>query len=202
MTNDDRILVWGGTIAVAPETYTDVNLYRAALTGQTAAARAAAVRRGVHLADHHEPDVVAVDAVLLTHPSTGAPMLVEAENAAADGTAAAGRPCMKVTLAGYRGGQHPVRKCVQAKHLTYARFIAALVEAQGDRVWTMRHEVEALLSDFPPYVVRAKAVAAIKHGLMHGCVCGCRGDWEVAIPSKMLAERVAEFDTAVSRSSL
>lgn len=45
--------------------------------------------------------------------------------------------------------------------------------------WTMRRDVERCMPMFPARVVLAKAAALIARGLLNGCTCGCRGDWEV-----------------------
>lgn len=45
--------------------------------------------------------------------------------------------------------------------------------------WASRWDVEELLPDVPAKVLLAKARSLIRRGLMTGCYCGCRGDWEV-----------------------
>ncbi len=35
---------------------------------------------------------------------------------------------------------------------------------------------------FPPKVVQAKLRAMVKRGVLSGCACGCRGDFQLAAP--------------------
>jgi hypothetical protein len=44
--------------------------------------------------------------------------------------------------------------------------------------WAMAWEVADRL-DVPVKVARAKFLRCQKRGLVHGCGCGCRGDWHV-----------------------
>ena len=45
--------------------------------------------------------------------------------------------------------------------------------------WAMRWDVERLLPMFPIRVIEAKVDALERRGLMQGCTCGCRGDYEL-----------------------
>lgn len=40
-------------------------------------------------------------------------------------------------------------------------------------------DIESLWGTIPPKVIRAKLKSLLKRGLITGCVCGCRGDFEV-----------------------
>lgn len=55
--------------------------------------------------------------------------------------------------------------------------VAHIQEVKGS--WANVGEVEAHFPDFPPKVVVAKLARLIKRGLLTGCTCGCRGDFEV-----------------------
>jgi hypothetical protein len=58
-----------------------------------------------------------------------------------------------------------------------------------DRRWTLCWDLEAALPGIPPKVLRAKARALIRRGLLTGCTCGCRGDYELtAKGDRFLAE--------------
>lgn len=45
--------------------------------------------------------------------------------------------------------------------------------------WANRYAIEAIWPSIPPKVIRAKLKSLVKRGLVSGCVCGCRGDFEV-----------------------
>jgi hypothetical protein len=38
---------------------------------------------------------------------------------------------------------------------------------------------QAMPPDTPPKLVRAKMASMIRRGLVHGCSCGCRGDYTI-----------------------
>lgn len=46
-----------------------------------------------------------------------------------------------------------------------------------EQVWANLSYIREELSDFPPKVVLAKLKSMVKRGLIHGCTCGCRGDF-------------------------
>ena len=68
----------------------------------------------------------------------------------------------------------PVRKVVQAKHLADAEVLAVLTTN-----WALTCEVAAHFSHLPFKVVLAKLRQLHRRGLVHGCPCGCRGDWHL-----------------------
>ena len=43
--------------------------------------------------------------------------------------------------------------------------------------WCLTYDLEERLPSFPPKVILAKCRSLIKRGKMHGCPCGCRGDF-------------------------
>lgn len=45
-------------------------------------------------------------------------------------------------------------------------------------------------SEFPRKVLLAKARRLIKRGLLTGCACGCRGDFELTLKGKELLEEM------------
>lgn len=45
--------------------------------------------------------------------------------------------------------------------------------------WSMTAVVQEALPEFPPKVVAAKLSRLLRRGLLTGCDCGCRGDWEL-----------------------
>ncbi len=45
--------------------------------------------------------------------------------------------------------------------------------------WVHTWTLEALMPVFPIEVIRSKAGALIRRGLLTGCDCGCRGDFEL-----------------------
>ena len=46
-----------------------------------------------------------------------------------------------------------------------------------DEVWASLMWIDEELPDFPPKVILAKLKGMVKRGLIHGCTCGCRGDF-------------------------
>lgn len=79
-----------------------------------------------------------------------------------------------------------------ARDIPDAVFLAAVETASRGTRWATRWDVEATLAglptprDFDTYpeipgvpskVVLAKARRLIRRGLLHGCACGCRGDF-------------------------
>lgn len=47
--------------------------------------------------------------------------------------------------------------------------------------WVFIWNLECLMPIFPSEVILAKASALIRRGLLTGCDCGCRGDFELTI---------------------
>lgn len=47
--------------------------------------------------------------------------------------------------------------------------------------WVFMWNLECLMPIFPSEVILAKARALIRRGLITGCDCGCRGDFELTI---------------------
>lgn len=48
-----------------------------------------------------------------------------------------------------------------------------------DRLGATTTFIESQLPDFPPKVIRAKLRALLRRGLITGCICGCRGDFNL-----------------------
>ena len=57
------------------------------------------------------------------------------------------------------------------------RTVEALCVEHG--MWTMTTLVAERYPDAPYKVVAAKLSKLLKRGLLSGCDCGCRGDWEL-----------------------
>lgn len=71
---------------------------------------------------------------------------------------------------------------VQAKHISDETMLAALASVRGRNgvpEWSTRSETQEALPQFPPKVVLAKLRSMIKRGVIDGCACGCRGDFEL-----------------------
>ena len=45
--------------------------------------------------------------------------------------------------------------------------------------WCLFRDIEERIPDVPPKVILAKCRNLIKRGMLGGCGCGCRGDFEV-----------------------
>lgn len=43
--------------------------------------------------------------------------------------------------------------------------------------------------DIPEKLAKAKMARLIKHGLVNGCTCGCRGDFELTAKGKLYLEK-------------
>lgn len=48
--------------------------------------------------------------------------------------------------------------------------------------WSTIWDIEQLLPEFPPKVIRAKLMSMDKRKITHGCYCGCRGDIRIVGP--------------------
>ena len=72
---------------------------------------------------------------------------------------------------------------MRAKDISDDRFLDVVsnINIHEDR-WAYVWDIEAAMPDIPPRLLRAKAKSLIKRGLMTGCTCGCRGDFEVTDP--------------------
>lgn len=44
-------------------------------------------------------------------------------------------------------------------------------------MWCLTYDLEERMPDVPPKVILAKCRSLILRGKMHGCYCGCRGDF-------------------------
>lgn len=88
------------------------------------------------------------------------------------------------------------RDKLQAKDIPDLDVLIAVYRASLDGKWGWEGRVRwAFLSDmeeaFPNYspkLVRAKMKAMIRKGLLRGCACGCRGDFQFTDKSKALVE--------------
>lgn len=72
-------------------------------------------------------------------------------------------------------------KGVQAKDVPEAEVLALMAARHPS--WTQSWDLQEAFPRFPPKVLLAKMRALKKRGLVDGCGCGCRGDWEL-IPEK------------------
>ena len=71
---------------------------------------------------------------------------------------------------------------MQAKDLSDARMYEALAAVRGRRgvpQWSSLWDVQGELPKVPPKVVLAKLRSMVKRGVLRGCACGCRGDFEI-----------------------
>lgn len=73
-------------------------------------------------------------------------------------------------------------KSIQAKDITDAQILAAQAAVRGRHGvphWATTWDIQEHLAAFPPKVVLAKLRSMKRRGIMVGCACGCRGDWEM-----------------------
>lgn len=81
-----------------------------------------------------------------------------------------------------------MRKDVQAKSISDVVALQLVSAHPKATIW----DLQARLQEYPPKVVRAKLAALVKRGLLAGCTCGCRGDFEItAAGVESLAQRAA-----------
>ncbi len=45
--------------------------------------------------------------------------------------------------------------------------------------WSTTWDIQDHMKQYPPKVVLAKLRSIEKRGVLRGCACGCRGDWEL-----------------------
>jgi len=68
----------------------------------------------------------------------------------------------------------------QAKDIPDADFLGIVEDINiKEHRWAFTWDMEAAMPEVPPKVLLAKARSLIKRGLMDGCPCGCRGDFDV-----------------------
>lgn len=64
------------------------------------------------------------------------------------------------------------------------RTVQALCSERG--MWAATNIVADRYAPVPPKVVAAKLSRLLKRGLLSGCDCGCRGDWELTAEGRNL----------------
>jgi hypothetical protein len=169
--------VWHGELAFPHATWEHPESRQLGLENHEREARVAARRRGVHLTD--EPPVVTHDhAMLVFHPVTNAPILME-EDAANNAGFDMSRPMMRVRMTWY---EPLVRKGVQAKHLSKEQVLAAIDAAVGESSFGSKTASRFAIGEhlpvgFPAKVVLAKLTKMCNQGLVDGCTCGCSGQF-------------------------
>ncbi len=83
-------------------------------------------------------------------------------------------------------------KRVQAKDVPESPIVAALLLCAGHvgvydderamGVWTWQSSIVDMmpsLAMFPEKVLRRRLGSMARRGIIHGCDCGCRGDWHI-----------------------
>ena len=59
------------------------------------------------------------------------------------------------------------------------KLILDLLRTRGD-AWTSRSTIEDQFpDDMPPKLILSAMRSLVKRGLVEGCCCGCRGDFEI-----------------------
>lgn len=70
-------------------------------------------------------------------------------------------------------------KKVQAKHVTDAQILYVIYQVENREArWTFIEDLEIYYPMLPAKVLLAKCRSMIKRGVIRGCACGCRGDFE------------------------
>lgn len=76
---------------------------------------------------------------------------------------------------------------LQAKDIADQVMLDAVRATQGLNGvphWSSLWDVEKKLPDVPAKVVRAKLDSLVRRQMLHGCACGCRGDFEFPAVAK------------------
>jgi len=80
-------------------------------------------------------------------------------------------------------------KLIQAKNISDQKMLDVILKVQNrmlregwndvpvEEVWANRSYIDEELSDIPSKVVLAKLRSMVKRNIIHGCACGCRGDF-------------------------
>lgn len=78
---------------------------------------------------------------------------------------------------------HPVRKAIQAKHVDgYILLVNIYFLIDGGNRPATIWDLERLYPNTPKKVLRAKLRKLIRQDYITGCVCGCRGDFQLKEP--------------------
>lgn len=85
---------------------------------------------------------------------------------------------------------------MKAADIPDEEFLFAVAWVQwGGGMWALFTEVEEVLVGYPWKVMRAKARRLLDRGLMTGCACGCRGDFEITDAGvKVLVDELILFE--------
>jgi len=76
---------------------------------------------------------------------------------------------------------------MQAKDISDEEITRVITAIRTERnMWTSRWDLEERLPQYPPKVILAKCRSMLRRGLITGCPCGCRGNFEIV--SEMNAE--------------
>lgn len=76
----------------------------------------------------------------------------------------------------------------QAKDIADVEILRAVEElCFMENAWAVTWNVQAQFPAFPPKVVNAKLSRLLRRGLLTGCDCGCRGDWELTHRGRLAA---------------
>lgn len=82
---------------------------------------------------------------------------------------------------------------MQAKHVPTVAVLTAI--AMGETLgaadlrplrWVLNWHLDRIFPTIPPKVMLAKMRRLKKAGLVQGCPCGCRGDWELTEAGRMV----------------
>lgn len=96
------------------------------------------------------------------------------------------------------------RQCKDIPDLPVVQFITLMDGAWGTWCWSdkrdMTNSVAPLFpADIPDKLLLAKMGSLIRRGLIDGCPCGCRGDYEATDKGRaFVAERLAAGDQGCS----
>jgi hypothetical protein len=84
-------------------------------------------------------------------------------------------------------------QCKDIADTPLLRFIADKQAEIG--MWVCYWDLEPPYSDLPDKLFRAKMGQLLKRGLVTGCNCGCRGDYEMTVKGR----EYLEWDSALER---
>jgi hypothetical protein len=88
---------------------------------------------------------------------------------------------------------NPPTQCKHIPDLPVLRFLASLDGLWGTSISDCENSVaRGMPSGTPEKLVQAKMRRLLRRGLVDGCPCGCRGDWELTEKGRaLLAKQTA-----------
>lgn len=81
-----------------------------------------------------------------------------------------------------------IAEVIHAKDISDVEMLRVVAAINAQWRWALTYDLDEALPSFPRKVVLAKARQLIKRGLLDGCGCGCRGDFEITDKGRELLD--------------